>query len=43
MLTGAEVDAIAGLLHLRDGSAFRLYGAAPSLAVLDANPVFGRT
>jgi pyrroloquinoline quinone biosynthesis protein B len=41
MLTGAEVDAIAGLLHLRERQRLRLYGAAPSLAVLDANPVFG--
>jgi pyrroloquinoline quinone biosynthesis protein B len=41
LLTGAEVDAIAGLLHLRERQAFRLYGAAPTLAVLDANPIFG--
>ena len=39
-LTGAEVDAIAGLLHLRERQAFRLYGAAPSLAVLAENPIF---
>lgn len=40
LLTGAEVDAIAGLLHLRERQRFRLYAAAPALAVLDANPVF---
>lgn len=39
-LTGAEVDTVMGLLHLRERQAFRLYGAAPSLAVLDANPIF---
>ena len=39
-LTGAEVDTVMGLLHLRERQPFRLYGAAPSLAVLDANPIF---
>ncbi|MBS7791603.1 pyrroloquinoline quinone biosynthesis protein PqqB [Roseococcus sp. SDR] len=39
-LTGAEVDTIAGLLNLRERQAFRLYGAAPSLALLDENPIF---
>jgi len=39
-LTGAEVDTVMGLLHLRERQAFRLYGAEPSLAVLDANPIF---
>ncbi|MCU0887392.1 MAG: pyrroloquinoline quinone biosynthesis protein PqqB [Rubritepida sp.] len=40
VLTGAEVDTLAGLLHLRERQAFRLYGAPPTLAVLDANPIF---
>ncbi|MBR0670433.1 pyrroloquinoline quinone biosynthesis protein PqqB [Neoroseomonas soli] len=40
LLTGAEVDAIAGLLHLRERQAFTLFGAPPTLAVLDANPIF---
>lgn len=40
VLTGAEVDTIAGLLTLREGHAFALHGAKAALAVLDANPVF---
>lgn len=40
VLTGAEVDAIAGLLHLRERQAFSLYGAPTTLEVLDANPIF---
>jgi pyrroloquinoline quinone biosynthesis protein B len=40
LLTGGEVDAIAGLLHLRERQAFRLFAAAPTHAVLDANPIF---
>jgi len=40
LLTGAEVDAVAGLLHLRERQSFRLYAAARGLAVLDANPIF---
>lgn len=40
ILTGAEVDAIAGLLHLRERQAFRLLGVPASFAVLDANPIF---
>ena len=39
-LTGAEVDTIAGLLNLRERQAFRLYGAAQSLAVLAENSIF---
>jgi len=39
-LTGAEVDTIAGLLHLRERQPFRLYGAPQSLAVLEVNPIF---
>jgi len=41
VLTGAEVDTVAGLLSLRERHPFALYAAAPSLAVLDANPIFG--
>jgi pyrroloquinoline quinone biosynthesis protein B len=40
LLTGAEIDTIAGLLTLREGHPFTLYGAAPALAVLAANPIF---
>ncbi|WP_149537599.1 pyrroloquinoline quinone biosynthesis protein PqqB [Siccirubricoccus phaeus] len=40
VLTGAEIDTIAGLLTLRERQGFGLYGAAPALAVLAANPVF---
>ncbi len=41
VLTGAEVDTIAGLLTLRERHAFALWGAAPALGVLAENPVFG--
>ena len=40
VLTGGDVDAIAGLLVLREGHRFTLYAAAPVLDVLDANPIF---
>lgn len=40
VLTGAEVDTIAGLLSLRERHAFALYGAEAALAVLAANPIF---
>ncbi len=40
VLTGAEVDTIAGLLTLRERHAFALYAAAPALAVLAENPIF---
>ncbi len=40
-LTGAEVDTIAGLLTLREGHRFALYGAAPALSALARNPIFG--
>jgi pyrroloquinoline quinone biosynthesis protein B len=40
VLTGADVDAIAGLLHLRERQPFTLYASARVLAVLEANPVF---
>ena len=40
VLTGAEVDTIAGLLTMRERHAFALYGSPQSLAVLEANPIF---
>jgi pyrroloquinoline quinone biosynthesis protein B len=40
VLTGAEIDHIAGLLVLRERHAFRLIALEPVLAVLAANPVF---
>ena len=41
ILTGADVDAIAGLLHLRERQAFTLHATHRVLGVLDANPIFG--
>jgi len=40
VLTGGDVDAIAGLLTLRERHAFHLYGTARMHQVLDANPIF---
>lgn len=40
VLTGAEVDQTAGLLHLREGHAFALYGTAETIDILSGNPVF---
>ncbi len=40
VLSGAEVDTIAGLLTLRERQGFALYAGAPALATLDANPIF---
>lgn len=40
VLTGGDVDAIAGLLVLREGHRFTIFAAAPVLDVLDANPIF---
>ena len=40
VLTNADVDAVAGLLNLREGTPFGLYGHAKVLAVLAANPIF---
>ncbi len=40
VLTGGDVDAIAGLLVLREGHPFTIHAAAPVLRVLDANPIF---
>jgi pyrroloquinoline quinone biosynthesis protein B len=40
VLTGAEVDTIAGLLTLRERQPFALYAGAAALGTLDANPIF---
>lgn len=40
VLTNGDIDAVAGLLHLRESQAFRLYATPRVLAVLDDNPVF---
>lgn len=40
LLTNGDVDAIAGLLHLREGTPFALYAEPRVLDILAANPVF---
>src|SRR6516165_7771895 len=40
VLTGAEVDQVAGLLSLRERQAFTLFGTAETLSVLADNPIF---
>lgn len=40
VLTGGDVDAITGLLTLREREAFTLYATSRILGILDANPVF---
>ena len=40
VLTGGDVDAIAGLLTLRERQAFTIYATGRVLSVLDANPIF---
>jgi pyrroloquinoline quinone biosynthesis protein B len=40
LLTSGEVDAVMGLLHLRERHAFALHAAPPTLAVLQDNPIF---
>lgn len=40
VLTGAEVDTLAGLLSLRERHAFAIFAAPTTLDVLDANPIF---
>ena len=40
VLTGGDVDAIAGLLVLRERQAFTVHAAPRVLDVLDANPIF---
>ena len=41
VLTNGDVDAVAGLLHLRERTPFVIYGHPRILAVLDQNPIFG--
>lgn len=41
VLTGGEVDTVTGLLTLREGHPFRIHATPATLAVLDANPIFG--
>jgi pyrroloquinoline quinone biosynthesis protein B len=41
VVTGGDVDAIAGLLHLRERHRFTLYAPRPVLEVIAANPIFG--
>ena len=41
VLTGAEIDQIAGLLTLRERQAFTLFATAETDAALAANPMFG--
>jgi pyrroloquinoline quinone biosynthesis protein B len=41
LLTGAEIDQVAGLLSLRERQPFALYAPAEALAVLETNNVFG--
>jgi pyrroloquinoline quinone biosynthesis protein B len=40
VVTGGEIDQIAGLLSLREGQAFELFGTAETLGAIDASPVF---
>jgi pyrroloquinoline quinone biosynthesis protein B len=40
LIPGGDVDAIAGLLHLRERHRFSVYAPARVLAVLAANPIF---
>lgn len=41
LVTNGDIDHVAGLLTLREGQPFTLFGTAGILDVLDANPVFG--
>ena len=40
VVTGGEIDQIAGLLSLREGQAFELFGTAETLSAIDATPIF---
>ena len=40
VLTGGDVDAIAGLLHLRERHRFTVYAPERVLAILAENPIF---
>ncbi len=41
VLTGSEVDAVAGLLVLRESQPFTLFATGRVLGVIGANPIFG--
>ncbi len=41
VLTGAEVDQVAGLLTLRERGDFTVYATAETLTALEDNPIFG--
>ncbi len=41
VLTGAEVDQIAGLLTLRERGIFKLFATAETLTAIASNPIFG--
>lgn len=41
VLTGAEVDQIGGLLHLRERQRFTVYGTQATLGIVEDNSVFG--
>jgi pyrroloquinoline quinone biosynthesis protein B len=41
VVTNADVDHIAGLLSLREGTGFELWASSETLAVLASSPVFG--
>src|SRR5688572_23356502 len=40
VLTGGEIDQVAGLLNLRERQPFALHGTAQTLALLEANAIF---
>ncbi len=40
VLTGAEIDQVVGLLHMREGHPFSLYGSSTTLAALARSPIF---
>jgi pyrroloquinoline quinone biosynthesis protein B len=40
VLTGAEVDQIAGLLHLRERQPFKIHATQETFAIIGGNPVF---
>src|SRR6201987_3559253 len=40
ILTNAEIDAVAGLLSMREGSPFTIYAHKKVLAILKANSIF---
>jgi pyrroloquinoline quinone biosynthesis protein B len=41
VLTGAEVDQVAGLLTLRERQDFTVFATSDTMAALNANPIFG--